>query len=71
VSRENRLGWWAWAALALAALLCAAFVWPTPYRYDHFTAGGTSLPVRIHRITGRAEILRLNGWEPLEPAAHP
>jgi len=39
------------------------FVWPTLYRYTHITTSrGTTLPVRVHRITGRTEILFPSGW---------
>ena len=33
------------------------FVWPTLYRYSHITLQGRTYPVRVHRITGRTEIL--------------
>ena len=40
------------------------FVWPTLYRYSHITISrGTTLPVRVHRITGRTEILFPSGWK--------
>jgi hypothetical protein len=50
------------------------FVWPTQYRYDRLGGSGpSSAPVRIDRLTGRAEILTWEGWKPLghsEPTAH-
>jgi hypothetical protein len=47
-------------------LAFAAFVWPTAYRYDHMKSGETSLPVRVHRITGETEILNRSGWVEVE-----
>lgn len=51
----NRFRWILITALLLAS---AAFVWPTPYRYDHFKAGPIEMPVRINRFTGRGECFR-------------
>jgi hypothetical protein len=34
------------------------FVWPTPYRFDHFK----DLPVRINRVTGAMEFLSATKW---------
>lgn len=42
---------------ALVVVL-AAFVWPTPFHYSSYR----TVPVRISRMTGRAEILTPNGW---------
>ena len=56
-------------ALLLLALMLAgvAFVWPSLYRYDHMTVDGDVYPVRIHRITGHADILLPEqGWIPAE-----
>lgn len=39
------------------------FVWPTPYRYDHIHIGSSVFPVRIHRLTGKTEILLPRGWQ--------
>ncbi len=48
--------------LAIAGLF-AVFVWPTRYRYDHYSVSGLgSFPIRIDRITGEAEMLRGGGW---------
>ena len=48
--------------LALLAI-GAVFVWPTMWRYDHFTTEGSTFPVRIHRFTGRTEmLLGPRGW---------
>jgi hypothetical protein len=38
------------------------FVWPSRYRYDRLK----DMPVRIDRLTGRAEGLSRSGWFPLE-----
>ncbi len=50
-------------AIGLVAVLL--YGWPTLYRYDHIETRAGSLPVRIHRITGRAEMLTLKGWKAL------
>jgi hypothetical protein len=39
------------------------FVWPTLYRYDHIHIESSVFPVRIHRLTGKTEILFPNGWQ--------
>ena len=49
--------------LALAAIIFVGwFVWPTRYRYDRIKMGQTELPVRIDRITSKAEGLYPDGW---------
>lgn len=52
--------------LLLLTFLAASFVlyvWPTAYRYDHVTIDGDIYPVRIHRVTGIAQILAPDaGW---------
>lgn len=50
--------------IVLAALLFAYAVWPSPYHYTH--AGSEQL-IRIHRLTGSADILRGDGWERMAP----
>ena len=40
------------------------FVWPTPYRFDHFK----DLPVRINRVTGAMEFLSATSG-PARPTA--
>jgi hypothetical protein len=51
--------------LVFAAL--GAFVWPTRYRFDHITIDGDNYLIRIHRFSGRAEILvPEQGWTPAE-----
>jgi hypothetical protein len=53
-------------ALVLIAAF-AAFVWPTIWRYDHITIDGDVYPVRIHRVTGHADVLLPgDGWTPAE-----
>lgn len=54
-------------ALLLMLVVCFAFVWPSLYRYDHMTVDGDVYPVRIHRVTGHADILLPEqGWIPAE-----
>jgi hypothetical protein len=52
--------------LLVCTFLLATFVlyvWPSAYRYDHVTIDGDIYPVRIHRVTGVAEILAPDaGW---------
>lgn len=50
-------------ALVVAAGIFGAFVWPTLYRYDHMNLKGTVLPVRIHRVSGKTEVLYPSGWQ--------
>lgn len=52
------------AACFLAAGTFALLVWPTPYQYDEITAGQARIPFRTHRLTGAAERLGHQGWEP-------
>lgn len=54
---------WHWIALAIVAMLFAAFVWPTRYIYTSESrptlSGGTiDELVRIDRFTGDAEYVR-------------
>jgi hypothetical protein len=46
-------------------------VWPTPYRFDTLRSGGSSVPVRINRISGEAARLSVVGWVSMQssPAA--
>jgi hypothetical protein len=45
-----------WVSVGVLVLLVLGVtVWPTIYRYDHMTDGKTTVPVRIHRLTGEAE----------------
>jgi hypothetical protein len=58
--------------LVVIPLLCAViafgwFVWPSRYRYDHMSIRGTMLPVRIDRLSGKTEVLRLDGWNDISP----
>lgn len=47
--------------------LFAAVVWPTRWRYDHMTVDGHTVPVRMDRFTGEAEMLWPDeGWIPVE-----
>jgi hypothetical protein len=50
--------------LLLAFALC---VWPTRWRYDHMTVDGDIVPVRMDRLSGRADMLLPDhGWVPVE-----
>jgi len=52
---------WRWYSKLLFALLVAAFaylVWPTPWRYLSWH----EMPIKVHRLTGRTEMLRAEGW---------
>lgn len=58
----------------VASLVVLAFgylVWPTPYRYTTWTSGDATWPVRISRLTGRADLLTRIGWLPMAPAPDP
>ena len=47
--------------------LFASYVWPTEYRYDNMPVDGNTVPVRIHRIPGEADMLVPDdGWIPVE-----
>jgi hypothetical protein len=49
------------------AISFAALVWPTMYRPLELTGGPrTILAARQHRVTGRVDILTLEGWRSLE-----
>ena len=56
------------ALLVLGFVLAfVAWVWPTPYRYDHLTTDGSTYPVRINRWNGDADMLVPDeGWVPVE-----
>lgn len=53
-----------WLATLSAVLAFAWFIWPTPYGYDRMSVGSSgSFPVRIHRLTGRSQVLYPSGWK--------
>lgn len=54
------------AVLALVSAL-AYFGWPTPYRYASYKDFKYTTTVRISRLSGRAEVLTVVGWLPMEP----
>jgi len=56
------------SVLVLLILVAAvAWVWPTLYRYDKILVDQDTYLVRIHRITGHADILvPEEGWIPAE-----
>ena len=62
-----------WLALLIRFALFAGavafffWVWPTAYRYDHISLENDTYPVRVHRVTGAAEMLTPDeGWVPME-----
>ena len=55
------------ALLILVLAAAAAWVWPTVYRYDKIVVDQDTYLVRIHRVTGHADILMPEqGWIPAE-----
>jgi len=53
--------------LVLAVLGAIAWIWPTIYRYDKIIVDQDTYIVRIHRISGHADILvPEQGWVPSE-----
>ena len=53
--------------ILLVLVAAAAWVWPTLYRYDKILVDQDTYLVRIHRITGHADILvPEEGWIPAE-----
>ena len=54
-----------WLHWSLAAIVCVLsfYLWLTPYRYEKYAG----ILVRINRFTGNADILRLEGWQPMQP----
>jgi len=45
-------------------LLIGILFWPTLYRYEKMTAGQSSFPVRVHRLTGYTEYFYGGEWVP-------
>jgi hypothetical protein len=52
-----------YVAAALAAVIFAGFVWPTPYQ--HYKSG--SLNLRVNRFTGTTQRLTVHGWQATPP----
>jgi len=50
--------------LMLIAVLFGLFVWPTKWRYDKIRSDRDYI-LRINRMTGAAQILGPDGWEPM------
>lgn len=49
------------------AIIVLALLWSFRYRYDHTLIDGNTYIVRIHRVTGHADILLPeDGWVPAE-----
>jgi hypothetical protein len=54
--------------VAIVIIIFGWLVWPTPYRYTSMSYEGATFPIRIHRITGKAERLTpARGWLPTGP----
>ncbi|MEE8623771.1 MAG: hypothetical protein V3T19_00365 [Acidiferrobacterales bacterium] len=51
--------------MLVIVLILGFYLWFTPYQYK----GYAELVVRINRFTGAADLLNLDGWERMEPAA--
>jgi hypothetical protein len=47
-------------------LTAGALFWPTLYHYDKVSSGGTTVPIRINRLTGYTEIFLGLKWTPEE-----
>jgi hypothetical protein len=53
----------------LAVLVLALLLWGARFRYDHIIVDGETYMVRVHRVTGHADILIPGeGWVPSEEA---
>jgi hypothetical protein len=61
-SRMSAPRWFYVSLAAVALLLWGVFVWPTAYRYDHYTADGTTRPIRMNRLTGMSQVWTPTGW---------
>jgi hypothetical protein len=58
---------WRIAVRVLLALLVLLLLWSARYRYDHIVVQGDTYLVRVHRVTGHADILvPEQGWVPAE-----
>ncbi len=59
--------WFAPLVGLLLVLAFAAWVWPTRWRFDHMSVEGNIVPIRVDRISGRADMLIPDeGWVPVE-----
>ena len=53
----------------LVMLVVALLLWGARFRYDHIIVDGETYMVRVHRVTGHADILIPGeGWVPSEEA---
>ena len=67
ISRPSTWFWLVTGVIFIAVLVATViYVWPTPWRYEHLTLKGSSHPVRIHRVTGKTEVLYQEGWESVD-----
>ncbi len=58
----KRLDLMHWIMLAIILIL-GFYLWISPYQYKRYA----ELVVRINRITGEADLLKLDGWKRMEP----
>ena len=57
------------AVRLLALLVVLVLLWSARYRFDHIVVEGETYLVRVHRVTGDADILIPgDGWVPAEEA---
>jgi hypothetical protein len=60
---------WYWRVVLVLAILFvlafAAFIWPTPWRYEHVYALNHGRAYCINRFTGSVYQYGANGWEPV------
>jgi hypothetical protein len=58
---------WGSAVRVILVVLAALLLWSARYRYDHIIVQGDTYLVRVHRVTGHADILiPEQGWVPAE-----
>ncbi len=58
---------WGITVRVLVILLAVLLLWSQRYRYDHIVVQGDTYLVRVHRVTGHADILvPEQGWVPAE-----
>ena len=57
------------AAGLVLMVLIGLFVWPTPYTFGQVAIGGSVYRVRVHRVSGAAEMFRTWGWEQIDATA--
>ena len=64
-----RAGVWRWAVRVVVVLVALLLLWACRYRFEHIVVDGDTYLVRVHRVTGHADILVPGeGWVPSEEA---